>query len=352
MKRSSCLAFACTLSIYGLGLTQVHAQGATGVGAAPGNMTGGLNTVIDATADVETLQRQLAAQRAINEQLKQRVSALERELSAGTRSSGPIVVSLDPTAPKARYEAVDAEGNTAIEQALVSKGLVLLPPGTFRITPSLSWARSGSGNNSFKSTSMGISLEAGMPWGMSASMGLPYIKQDLPGESNRGIGDLTVSLAKRLNNETDSIPSFVARGSYTHDSGDDLTSSGFRSYRLSLSGIKRFDPLVVYGDISYGHSFAKTLNGNRIKPGDSLEIGFGVSLAATPDVSLDLGVSLTRVEKTKVQNAQFPSRDIAYIDLGAGIVLTKNLFLALTASAGITDDAADAIFSVALPYRF
>ena len=247
---------------------------------------------------------------------------------------------------------------------------MLLPTGSFRITPSLSWARNGSGDNSDETTVLGVALEAGLPWGMSASMRLPYIKKDFEISSNRGVGDLTLSLAKRLNNETDSTPSFVVRGSYTHDSGDDPylfpnIGSGFRSYSLALSGVKRFDPLVIYGDVSYSHAFAKSATrrtksgvvipefSGKITPGDTIGVGLGVSLAATPDISLDVGVSLDRSEKTKFESGfKSSSSKEGYINLGAGIVLTKNLFLSLSASAGITDDATDAIFSVALPYRF
>jgi hypothetical protein len=91
------------------------------------------------------LRQQLAAQKAINAQLRARVDALERQLAAGKPGSGPVVLGLDANAAKPPVESDVA--NTAIEEALVSKGLVLLPTGTFRFTPGATWSHDGSGQD-------------------------------------------------------------------------------------------------------------------------------------------------------------------------------------------------------------
>ncbi len=146
--------------------------------------------------------------------------------------------------------------NTAIEQALVSRGLVLLPQGTFRLTPAASWSHSGANTSSQDAYALSLTVEAGLPWGLAASVNLPYLQiKDASNGSNRGLSDVSFSLAKKLTNDWDGMPSLVARAGYTHDTGKDAfglvpIGSGFRSYSAGLSAVKRLEPVVVYGSVA------------------------------------------------------------------------------------------------------
>ena len=310
--------------------------------------------------EAETLRKQLAAQQAINQQLKQRVEALEREIAANRKSEGPLIVGLDASAPPAREIPQSSDAPiSAIEEALGEKGLVLLPTGMYRLTPSVSWAHGGRGINRVDSYAMGLSIEAGLPMGMSVALRQSYAWIDTEFESRSGRGNTSVSLAKKLNNETDSMPSFVARLGYAHDNGDTDITDGFKAYSAGISAVKRADPLVFYGGASYVYrpsEFRVSQNDTsiRVELGETYGLNMGVSLAATPDVSLDAGLSFAFTKNVKVDGAPIAgTRSTAgYIDLGTGIRLTRNLFLSLSAAAGVTDDAADFIFSVSLPYRF
>jgi hypothetical protein len=343
----------------------------TSVGLAQSSATKpATNSAAAESNDAETLRKQLAAQRAINEQLKQRVDALERQLAAGGRTDSPVVVGLDASAPKPRRDLETDLAGSAIEETLGAKGLVLLAPGTYRFTPSLSWSHSGRGDDRSDSYVLGTGLEAGLPMGMAISLRQPYVWRDTANGSNSGAADFSISLAKKLNNETATMPSFVARLTYAHDNGKDAfdtvpIGSGFKAYSVELSGVKRADPLVFFGGASYSHAFDKTATISRdgnvvfsgnIAPGDAYGLNAGVSLAATPTVSVDLGLSLGFIEKTRFSNNQGSatgdSRTVGYLSLGTGILLSRNLLLSLSAAAGVTDDSADLILSVSLPYRF
>ncbi|WP_296809465.1 hypothetical protein [Thiocapsa sp.] len=324
-------------------------------------------TVLE-TDSVESLQRQLAAQKAINAQLRARVQALEQELASGRQDDGPLILGLDASATKPPVEPDSA--TTAIEEALVGRGLVLLPTGTFRLTPRAALAHSGSGEEAFDSYALSLNLEAGLPWGMATSLQLPYIQRDYPAGRNDGIGDLSLSLSKRLNRETAILPSFVLRLDYRHDNGDDAFAAvpigyGFQAVTATLSAVKRVEPLALYGNLSYSHAWPQTTtypseDAERtieIEPADLYGIGLGVSLAATPDISLAAELAFDfqdgdRIAPTNGDAYRGTSTTIGYIDLGADFVLRKNLFLNLSAAAGVTDDANDFIFSIALPYRF
>lgn len=314
--------------------------------------------IVESEADI--VLKQLAAQKAINQQLRQRLDTLERELLSNRKSKDPLIVGLDTTAPAAKEISLSTDTTiSAIEEALGEKGLVLLPAGMYRLTPSATWFHNGSGLNLVDSYAVGLSIEAGLPMGMAIAIKQPYAWVDNQYESLKGRGSTSISLSKKLNNETEDMPSFVARIGYTHNNGAPYIANGFKTYSVSLSAVKRADPLVFYGGASYSYRLSEPTtdeNGllTRLKPGGVYGLNMGLSLAATPDVSLDAGLSFSFVDKTKVDTTLIPGshRTLGYVDLGARIRLTRKLFLSLSTSSGVTDDATDFIFSMALPYRF
>lgn len=322
--------------------------------------------------EVELLRAQLAARQAINEELARRISSLEQQLVGQTKTPGPVSSGLDGNFPKPSADAPRGEAITAIEEALVSKGLTLMLSGSLRATSSISWAHSGSGANRADSAALGVTLETGLPGGMAASVSAPYLWRGLASGTNNGLGDPSISIAKKLTGESGAIPSIILRMSYTHDSGKDpftlpAVASGFRAVGVSLSAAKRFDPVVLYGSVSYGHAFPKAVTlrdkatgavlfQGRIAPGDAYAVGMGMSLAATPEIALDAGLSFSFANSSRFDSfntAVSPGRSIAgYLNLGTSILLTKNMSLSIGAAAGVTRDASDFVFSVALPYRF
>jgi opacity protein-like surface antigen len=313
-------------------------------------------------SEVELLRQQLAAQQAINQQLRRRVDALEGQLAQ--QQSGGVVAqtALDANAAQPPADLEDPDATSAIEEALGSKGLVVLRPGGLRLTPAFSWTKAG------PSDSYGLSLGAstGLPGGVMLSVGLPYRKLDTPIGSNSGHGDLSLGLSKRLLSEAPGRPSLVASLGYSHDSGKDPwgdlpLGSGFRSVSAGLSAVKRISPLAFYGSLSYGHTFAKNIAlpdfEGRLAPRNGWGAGMGVSLAATPDVSLDVGLSMsfgrgTRVTPLSGEAFTTPSSRVGYLNFGTGVLLSRNLLLNVSVGAGVTKEASDFTFSVALPYRF
>lgn len=318
----------------------------------------------------DELRQQLEAQKALNEQLRKRVEELERTLSGA-----PPAPALQPLEQRpARVEPETAETTTAIEEALVAKGLVLLPPGSFRLAPGLAWQHSGADALRTRSDTYTASLsaQAGLPFGMMASAYVPYVHRRTSIGSNSGSGDFSLGLSKTLNDETDRAPALIASVNYFHDSGEDAfgdvpLGSGFRAAAIGLSALKRADPLALFGGVAYTHGFSRhvvaqglfdeaTFAG-RIDPGDAWSYRFGVSLAATPEITLDASLSSAFVDGADVRSHAAGSftlakSTIALINLGAGFVLGRNHSLLVSASAGVTDDAPDFIFSASLPYRF
>jgi hypothetical protein len=319
--------------------------------------------------ELDQLRQQLAAQKVINAQLMRRLADLQAQLSGEPSPDVTTRSRLNDLPSKPRDEMNEPEQTSALEEALVSKGLVLLPVGAGRVTPSVTWAHRGQGSSRADSSILGVVLETGLPNGAALSFGLPYIWRDFAQGSHQGRGDVSLALAKKFTQETETQPALVGKFSYTHDNGHDpftlpAIGNGFKSYALTLSAFKRMEPLVLYGNVSYAWSRGRdatlidrrsgqVLYQGHIQPGDGRGLALGVSLAATPSVSLDMGLSLQWLDRTRYQPEVDSVRStVGYVNLGANFLVSKNLSVNLGASAGVTQGASDLVISVAMPYRF
>jgi hypothetical protein len=317
----------------------------------------------------EELRQQLEAQRALNDQLRERVQELERRLSGV-----PAAPALRPVErPLAAAEPESAEATTAIESALIAKGLVLLPPGSLRLSPGVSWMHAGSDAIRTRSDtySANLTVQAGLPLGAMLSATVPYVKRDTSLGTNSGLGNVSVGVNKKLNNESERFPSLVAGLNYSHDSGKGAfepvsIGSGFRSLGASLSALKRIEPVALYGGLAYTHVYARDVSADNlfgltpfvgnIAPGAAWSYRLGTSLSATPEITLDASVagSFVRAGEVRVESggsATLPKSTIAFLNLGAGFILTRQASLLLSAAAGTTKDSPDFIFTTSLAYR-
>ena len=215
--------------------------------------------------EIEQLKKELQAQLEINRELSKRLNKLFERLSK-SENQNIQVSEIDPSAPKPKEEEVKDGSTTAIKEALVSKGLVLLQPGSFKFTPNVTFVHDGSGHDRRDSYIGNIGIQTGLPWGMMVSANLPYIWNDFSRGTNNGVGNTSFRLTKKLNNESDSFPSLIAQLGYTEKASDknafsDIPiGSAFRSTNITLSALKAFSPLVVYSNFSYSHSFDRNLN--------------------------------------------------------------------------------------------
>ena len=313
---------------------------------------------------IEALEKQLEAQRQINELLKQRIRKLEQELAesrghvAGVASTRP----LDQPETTPQREAGDPEESRALERALVRRGLAILPSGQWELTPGLVWLHSGSELFRTRRDDYLATLEAriGLPWGTMFGIGLPYyIKADREYGDNSGYGDLSLRVWKQLLAQGDASPSLIGSLAYVAPTGedpDDIVPLGSHYHRLGLklNLSQSIDPLVLYGDLSYSYSFSEDIDGRDYRPGDSIGIRGGASLAITPSITGNLGLSLSLVDAFEIDGEKLDGSEqtIGLLELGMGFTLSKRYFLSLTGDIGITDDAPDFALGASLPIRF
>jgi len=346
------------------------------------------------TASEEQLQRELAARDAIIADLLARVEQLERAIAAapqGTVDAPTSIVAQTPSGPqvasgpvRAATAIMEAEADRALERTLVQAGALLLPSGRIEIAPQLGFTRQVDSAPTFVFVDdevlagtlerrrnqyvAGVSLRFGLPLDSQFEVDLPYqivneavvtragfTPLDETRDSGSAFGDVGVALAHTLLREKGWLPDLVGRlrwntGSGSKSQGGVLLGGGFASLGGSLTAIKRQDPLVFVGSLSYDSFFAEDM----FDPGDVVGVSLGTLLAASPETSLRLALDQRFFSNVRVAGISQPGSDrtIAFVTAGASSLIHRGVLLDVAARFGLTDDSPDYSLVVSLPIRF
>ncbi len=340
-------------------------------------------------ARVEVLERQLRERDKVMLELLDRVEALEKQVGV-LPAAKDTTEARDEEAPSPVEQApgrvvVDARtAERALERSLSREGALLLPSGVLEVEPSLSFARREDATSSFvvlggaivagetesnaNRYSADLSARLGLPWASQLEIGLPYRRGQVETVTNvgfaptnastrsgNGLGDLRVGFAKTLLRESLWQPDVIGRVTWNTDTGkrsDNGVSlgGGFHEIQGSLTAIKRQDPVVFIGSLSYQHSFEK----RDIQPGPVIGMTIGGAFALSPETSLRLFLSGAYQEETEVfgRDIDGSSRTIGTLVLGGSTLLAPGVLLNTSLGIGVTDDADDFSLTFSLPIRF
>jgi hypothetical protein len=312
----------------------------------------------------EELQQQLEAQKQINELLKQRIRALEQQLLDKAGDAEVIVESTQAATPESApdKQADDPEQDRALERALVREGLSVLPPGQWELSPGIFWVHDGSnvlrsGRDDYIAT---LDARVGLPWDSMIGFGIPYIiNADREAGDNSGFGDVALRYWKQFRPQSNNKSSLIGSIGYRLPTAEDTTGpvplgSEFHRISANLSSSRSIDPVVLSGSLFYAHSFSEDINGDDIQPGDSIGLRGSASLAVTPDISGNIGLSVSFIDELEINSVRTDGTDqtAGFLELGAGFLVGKGQFIFLTSDIGITEDAPDFSLGVSLPFRF
>jgi hypothetical protein len=312
---------------------------------------------------VEELKAQLDAQIQINALLKQRIRTLEAEAAnhATQIIAAPVPVAKQEGAP--RREARDPEEDRALQRALVRRGTAVLAPYVAEVAPGLLWSHSGSDLDGSSDDLFAATLDAriGLPggWMLGGQAPFMYRSSDAFGD-NSGPGDVSAAVWKQVTAQDRAWPSLVGSIRYTAPTGEDFSEDtpslgpGFHRITGRLSAVKSIDPIAFFGDISYTHNFTNSFSGVEIDRSGIFGVGAGATLAVTPDISLTTGLNFTFEGDAEADGSEISGSGttIGIVELGAGVVLSKDVFLNFTSAFGVTDDSPDVTLGISLPVRF
>lgn len=201
--------------------------------------------------------------------------------------------------------------------------------------------------------------------------------------SGQGIGDIELGMRYQLNDGGLDKPFYVAglrlksrtgRDPFeveTNNSVNGLrdgvqvqlpTGSGFYGLQPSLTVLYPSDPAVLFGSISYLHSFKRnnvvrqTNEGPQalgsIQPGGVLGFNFGMGLALNERSSFSIGYEHSSVAKTKqngVAAADAVRVQLGTLLLGYAYRLSPKQTLNFTLGAGMTRDTPDVTLTLRMP---
>ncbi len=348
---------------------------------------------------VEQLHRALEQRDALIQNLLHRVEQLEHRVgvSPATAQTAPALPALAEPAPPAQqaqtepapteakpaepgaFEVDEEAAERALERTLTATGDLLLPAWSIELQSSFSYTRNvrDSSVRIFPLTSSGrpvpvltpnaevrrnefnffLGMQVGLPFDSQFELGIPYqimdreviepqgsVGFDKTSDTSSSIGDLRIGIAKTFLRERGWWPDLIGRMTWDTDTGkendgDVALGGGFNELRLSLTTLKRLDPLAF----TVGFSYEKTFEENDIEPGDEYGVSLGVNLATSPETALSATLRQVFFDEDKFNGRKDTGSDgvSSSIILGASTIVGRGILLSLTPAIGLTDDAPD-----------
>jgi hypothetical protein len=110
------------------------------------------------------------------------------------------------------------------------------------------------------------------------------------------------------------------------------------------------DPVVFYGRVGYTY----TLERNDSDPGDEISYRIGMGFSLNDRVSFNMQVLGAYVERLELNGDKIAGSSLNIISLqfGVTVLLAKHLFLEPSVNVGLTDDAADVVVGLSVPFQF
>lgn len=209
--------------------------------------------------------------------------------------------------------------------------------------------------------------------------------------SSHAIGDVNFGIYYQFLKETNSLPDVVGSLRFKAPTGtspfgqkvvqvdDDNTNlvaptklptgTGFWSVTAGVSVLKTYDPVVLFGSLSYTYNIARSfadissVQGQTepatVKLGDVVQFGGGVALAFSDkdSASISFTMALEPESKTRAPGGSYskvPGSETtaAAMNFGLNHVVNKHLTINGSVSVGMTPDAPNFVVGVRFPYTF
>jgi Putative MetA-pathway of phenol degradation len=170
-------------------------------------------------------------------------------------------------------------------------------------------------------------------------------------EEEAGLGDVAGSLRYQIWRERPGSPDVVLSLEGKSRTGDEpLLGTGHWNVGGSISLVKTFDPVVLFGRIGY----TVTLERGERDPGDEVLYQLGVGYSLNDRVSLSTQLIGAVVGHTEQDGTTVRRSDLDIISLQFSVttLVTRHLFIEPVVNVGLSKDAADAVVGINLLYRF
>ncbi len=329
--------------------------------------------------------------------LEKRIAALEAERRTAATQTTAVATATPPAASAPTTVSAGAAGANqgddavalqALSRGLVERGALLLPKGSFEISPSISYNHTQKQGLVLVDTPEGISTvsdqrlrDDGLEWAATARLGLPWrsqIQVRVPYAWKRDasalgdgteishhdthLGDVELELSHQFLVEKGSLPAVIGAVSWRFPTGTDpfrtpVTSiaSGGGTHQVTgrVTALKTIDPLVFFTTVSYSANLSREERFGRVHPGDTAAWQLGALLAVSPETSLNFGFAQQFKRRTRVDGVSIAGSDgvAAIAQLGVDQVVSARTLLDISLGLGVTRDAPDYQLLISLPIR-
>jgi len=258
-------------------------------------------------------------------------------------------------------EPEDDELNRALERTLVQQGALVLPARSHELEPQFAYAHWDRDRGPFRSEwDAALAFRAGVGWQSQVQLRVPYVHVATATGSATGLGDISFSALTQLAREDGRRPSLFAAFGWLARTGDDgssgavPTGGGFNVPQAALTAVKRDDPLVYFGGISYAAPRPRNISGVRVEPGRTWGVRGGAVLAATPEASVNAGLNLGFVSASRVDGGRVSDSDtvLGTLQLGFGTVLSRRLMLNVSGEFRVSGALPNFRLVLGVPIRF
>jgi len=187
---------------------------------------------------------------------------------------------------------------------------------------------------------------------------------DQSSESTRskgGLGDIDLSLARQIGWEDGWKPDLIASIGLKTITGEPIYNNtiglgtGHWSLRGSLVAAKSSDPSVIFGSLSYNHSFERSFdNYGAVQPGDTIGYSLGMALALSYKTALNFSFDQSLTQKLKRGGEAVVGSFVNAANFKAGVnwALNDRASVDISTAFGLTADSPDFTVEVRVPIYF
>jgi hypothetical protein len=365
------------------------------------------------------IEQALRERDAIIRNLLERVQQLEDRLNVVNTSSSasahvarvaettaaPSPSRVEAVVNNATYDETERRATEALDQALVVRGGLLLPPGTLEVDNTTSYFSASSDHVTIDGfallpilvvgdiTSQRVredillptfTTRLGLPKRLQMDFTVPYgyvlnRTVDALGvqtsASQFGLGDIQAGVSRQLTFEHGRLPDLLANlrfksatgtNSYSLASSQTSLGSGFYAFQGNLTAAKSSDPVVFFGNLSYTENLAArhtvptsdpdTPGGTMVghfRPGSSYGFQVGSILALNTETSMTLGWDQRFTRATQLNGVTLPGSYLVEgtLRLGTSYLYAPGRTIDLSFGVGLTPDTPNLQFSIGLPFR-
>lgn len=423
------LAQSFLILAIGAGTVGAQTKATEGAGAPQGQATQSQAVQSKTVQPTSTLDTKAAIDREITAQLLEALrerdaiirNLLDRVQELEWRVNGGFTTPPGEVAPKpvsattnsavnsvvtnSGYDNAERQASEALDQALLVRGGLLLPPGTLEIDNTTSYFSASSehvtvngfallpilvvGDIASERVRKDILLPAlttrlGLPHRFQLDFQVPYGYELLrtvdanniqTSSSSFGLGDINATLTRQFTIEHGRVPDILANVRFKSTTGKDpfnLESSqtalgtGFNAVQGNLTLAKTSDPVVFFGNFSYtanlkgDHTVPANDPNNpgattvgHFTPGSAIGFQIGSILALNPETSVTVGWDQLFTRATQLNGSAVPASYLVEgsLRLGTSYLYAPGRIVDLSFGVGLTPDTPNLQFSVGFPFR-